>query len=158
MSVIAFACVGCACEGSPLGDAGSDDAAIDAGLADGGPPDGGTDAAPDAERVYPPFCDPPLSPPEVLVPMGDDATSLRPDGRALTPAGPQVELGGFPLVVRVHPSLPIAYVMNAGYGGRSVQVVDLAARAIVQQIDWPELFHGLALAPDGATTSGPRGC
>jgi YVTN family beta-propeller protein len=147
VATTAAALIACACEPGAGPDASMmDDAALDAVELDAG-----TDAPVDAERVYPPFCDPPTPPPEVLVPMGDATTSVRPDGRALTPAGPQVELGGFPLLVRVHPDLPIAYVLNAGYGGRSVQVVDLGTRAIIQQIDRPELFHGLTLSRDAST-------
>ena len=143
--MFSLAGAGCECGATPVADAATVDASADTPAIDAG-----ADAPVDAERVYPPFCDPPVPPAALLVPMNDPSISLRPDGRALTPSGPQIELGGFPLVVRVHPSLPRAYVLNAGYGRRRVQVVDLDTREIVQDVERPELFHGLALTPDGS--------
>src|SRR5580704_18573870 len=53
--------------------------------------------------------------PAAFVPVGT-ANGVRtlPGGRQLTPAGIEAPLGGFPVDVRLHPTLPVAYVMNTG--------------------------------------------
>lgn len=114
--------------------------------ADAGEPDG----APDAD-AGPTWCDPPVPPEEALrkAQVTDDLIVL-PGGRTLTPAGKQVTLGGFPVDVRMHPTLPVAYVSNTGYGERSIQVIDLEAGTLLQQIDRDESWYGLAVSPDGA--------
>jgi YVTN family beta-propeller protein len=71
-----------------------------------------------------------------------------PSGRQLTPAGVQAPLGGFPVMVRVHPTLPVAYVMNTGYALRAVQVIDTDTGAVKQSIVRPETFYGMALSAD----------
>jgi DNA-binding beta-propeller fold protein YncE len=76
--------------------------------------------------------------------------TILPNGRALTPAGIQAPLGGFPVDIRVHPSLPIAYVMNTGYALRAVQVVDLTTGKLLQSIARPETFYGMALSSDAS--------
>lgn len=96
-------------------------------------------------------CVAPEPPAAALLKMGvHDGVRILPDGRALTPAGQELEVGGFPVDVRVHPTLPLAYVANAGYGRRSVQVVDLVQGRLTQDIERSEAFHGIALAPDAA--------
>jgi YVTN family beta-propeller protein len=77
-----------------------------------------------------------------------DGGRVLPNGRMLTPAGVEAPLGGFPVDVRVHPTLPVAYVMNTGYSLRAVQVVDTTTGKVLQRIDRPETFYGMALSPD----------
>jgi YVTN family beta-propeller protein len=79
-----------------------------------------------------------------------NGTTILPNGRALTPAGIQAALGGFPVDVRVHPSVPVAYVMNTGYALRAVQVVDLKTGKLLQSIARPETFYGMALSADAS--------
>ncbi len=84
-----------------------------------------------------------------LVPVGTvNGTTVLPGGRQLTPAGVQAPLGGFPVDIRVHPTLPIAYVMNTGYALRAVQVVDTTTGQVLQTITRPETFYGMALSAD----------
>ncbi len=94
-----------------------------------------------------PQCAPPTA--AALVPVGAvDGGRILPGGRQLTPAGVEAALGGFPVDVRVHPTLPIAYVMNTGYALRAVQVVDTNTGAVMQTIPRPECFYGMALSAD----------
>ena len=87
--------------------------------------------------------------PAALVPVGTvNGVRTLPGGRQLTPAGVEAPLGGFPVDVRVHPTLPVAYVMNTGYALRAVQVVDTNTGAILQTITRPECFYGIALSAD----------
>ncbi len=74
---------------------------------------------------------------------------LLPGGRALTPAGVEVALGGFPIDLRMHPTLPLAYVANTGYDKRSIQVISTQTGAIVQEVARDDAFYGIALAADG---------
>lgn len=69
--------------------------------------------------------------------------------RLITPEGDEVELGGFPVDVRTHPTLPVAYVTNTGYRRRSVQVVDLDSSEIVQEIARADAFYGMAIVFTG---------
>lgn len=73
---------------------------------------------------------------------------ILPGGRELTPAGIEAPLGGFPVDVRVHPSLPVAYVMNTGYAHRAVQVIDTTTGKLLQDLARPETFYGMALSAD----------
>jgi YVTN family beta-propeller protein len=87
--------------------------------------------------------------PAAFVPVGAfGAGRILPGGRQLTPAGAEAPLGGFPVDVRVHPTLPVAYVMNTGYALRAVQVVDTNTGALLQSIPRPETFYGIALSAD----------
>ena len=77
-------------------------------------------------------CVAPAPPPEALRKMGD-GSFLLPDGRALSPAGTNATLGGFPVDLRMHPSLPLVYVSNTGYASRSLQVVDATSGKVVDR-------------------------
>jgi YVTN family beta-propeller protein len=74
--------------------------------------------------------------------------TILPGGRQLSPAGVEAPLGGFPVDIRVHPTLAVAYVMNTGYALRAVQVVDTGTGKILQTIPRPETFYGMALGAD----------
>src|SRR5262249_52808699 len=66
------------------------------------------------EAVRPAACSAPTPPEEATRKMGwNGSTYVLPGGRVLTPSGTHQEVGGFPLDVRAHPNLPIAYVANA---------------------------------------------
>ena len=109
---------------------------------DGGAPMGATDGGPQANCAATPA-------PAAFVKVGtSNGVTTLPGGRQLTPAGIQAPLGGFPVDIRVHPTLPVAYVMNTGYALRAVQVVDTGTGKVLQQITRPETFYGMALSPD----------
>ncbi len=118
---------------------------------------GGTGCSDDDNQGQMKFCEPPTPPAEALRRMGpydgDDAGPLDrilPGNRLMTPAGQEVEVGGFPVDVRVHPTLPLAYITNTGYSLRAVQVVDLGSATVVQEIDRAEAFFGMALSADAS--------
>jgi YVTN family beta-propeller protein len=92
----------------------------------------------------------PSPPPEALVQVGvKDGVRILPGGRALTPAGTEVVLGGFPIDVLYHPSNGLVYVANTGYTKRSLQVIDPSTGKIISEINRGEAFYGLAISPDG---------
>ncbi|MGE0323880.1 MAG: bifunctional YncE family protein/alkaline phosphatase family protein [Polyangiaceae bacterium] len=95
-------------------------------------------------------CSAPAPPPEATRKVGtQDGLTILPGGRILAPTGKQAELGGFPIDLRVHPTLPIAYVANTGFRKRAVQVVSTTDGHILQEVERAEAFFGLALYPDG---------
>ncbi|MDX2089569.1 MAG: hypothetical protein SFX73_17070 [Kofleriaceae bacterium] len=152
LSVVALSLVS-ACSTTPTADGG-----VDAGPAteDGGPGDGGAaDAADMADmRVpLPPFCDPPPAlPAEALRKRNDGQMPwLLPDNRAITPAGTEVEVGGFPVEAHVHPTLPVVYVTNTGYtdAHRSIVVMNLTTGAEIQEVVRTDAFFGLVINPAG---------
>ncbi len=79
------------------------------------------------------------------------SVTVLPGGRTLTPAGVHAVTGGFPADARLHPTLPLAYVANTGYGDayRSLQVVSTETGALVQEITRGDSFYGIALSVDG---------
>jgi hypothetical protein len=94
-------------------------------------------------------CRAPEPPPEATRKVASaDGVTVLPGGRTLSPAGIHAAVGGFPVDVRAHPTLPIAYVANTGYAKRAVQVISLSDGAVIQELARQEAFFGLALAPD----------
>ncbi len=93
-------------------------------------------------------CVAPPPPAEALRKM-DGKPFLLPDGRALTPTGTQTVLGGFPVQVVAHPTLPVAYVANTGYAKRSLEVVSFDSGKVLQDLPRSQGFYGLAVSPDG---------
>jgi YVTN family beta-propeller protein len=116
----------------------------------------GEDALPDVdidvaeEEVL--DCSLPEPPPGALLKMGlnPDGTVLMPGGRALTPAGPETEVDGFPQDVEVHPDGAVVYVTTTGLGTRQLVTIELATGNVLQVIDREEAFYGLAVHPDGS--------
>jgi YVTN family beta-propeller protein len=95
-------------------------------------------------------CEAPPPPAEATRKLHDGGpTVLLPGGRSISPAGAETVLGGFPVEVRAHPTLPVAYIANTGHDKRSLQVVDRARGTLLQDLDRQDAFFGLALAPDG---------
>jgi len=72
------------------------------------------------------------------------------DGRALVPAGAWLDLQGWGIDVAVHPSGSWAVASTAGYGRKALELVDLEAWAVVQEINLPGAFMGLAWNDDGS--------
>lgn len=67
----------------------------------------------------------------------------------LKPTGQQIKVGDFPVNIQLHPSLPFAAVLHAGYGAHEVLVLDLTDRKVVSRVSVPQTFYGLCFAPDG---------
>jgi DNA-binding beta-propeller fold protein YncE len=141
--------------GDSFADASADarpDASGDANADAGAVADASVDAAADAnvEASTIGTCDGP-PPAEAIVKAGSyGSTRILPGGRALTPAGKETIVGGFPVDVRVDYQGLYAYVANTGYADdhRSLQVIDLAAGKVIQEIVRKEAFYGLALTID----------
>lgn len=135
-----------------IADGGGADAGADPDAGDAADTLDGADA--DAPEDTGPlvFCEDPVPPPEALLKAGQQQDfRLLPGGRALTPAGTSVVVEGFPVDARTHPTLPVAYVTNTGKKKKAVQVVDLAAGTVLQDLGRPGAFHGMALSADGST-------
>lgn len=99
------------------------------------------------ESTEPTACVAPAPPEEAMRQAGPTtgAQTILPGGRMLAPAGTQVQVGGFPVDVLVHPALPVAYVANTGYSLRSIQVIGTASGEIMQDLVRNDAFFGLAL-------------
>jgi YVTN family beta-propeller protein len=96
------------------------------------------------------------TPPEGRIAAGrqPDGTAILPGGRRVSPAGRQVELGGFLLGVRLLPGGTHALTTDGGYNDEFLSLVDLASGAVVQRIPFRKdageaLFLGLAVRADG---------
>lgn len=94
----------------------------------------------------------PTPPAEALEPAGvNEGGAWLPVGaRAVTPAGPNTVLAGFPTDVAIHPDGDQIYVSSASRGVRRLQVLDAETREVTQEIDRDEAFYGLEMAPDGS--------
>lgn len=103
---------------------------------------------------------------EALLPAGrmSDGSVILPDGRKLQPAGKVLQIGGFPVSMRVLPGDRYIVVSDAAYGDEYLRIVDSqaadSASAVVSSVpyvrtsddaDAPALFYGLALTKDGKT-------
>jgi DNA-binding beta-propeller fold protein YncE len=80
-----------------------------------------------------------------------DGIDRLPTGVRLHPSFPSIPLGNMPLAVRLSPDGKRAVVALGGFRNEGIQVVDLATRSVVQTIQEPSVFVGLAFAPDGRT-------
>src|SRR5262245_57044924 len=90
---------------------------------------------------------------EIWPGMTRAGTVLLPNGWSLRPAGKQVPLGDFPVLVAEHPAEPILAVLHAGYGEHEVVTLDASdARGgkVIGRVAVPETFSGLAWSPDGS--------
>jgi YVTN family beta-propeller protein len=97
----------------------------------------------------PATCEAPPPPPDALLKLSSVDPLLLPSGRALTPAGRTVHVGGYPTDVVVGPTGTIAYVADGGRYRRGVTVVDLE-RGPLQHLERDDGWFGMALSPDGS--------
>ncbi len=101
---------------------------------------------------------------EAKLPAGKqtDGSVLLPGGRRITPAGRLLDVGGFPLAMRVLPGDRYVVVTDGDFGDEALRIVDLQATdphgAIVSSAAYPRteqtphapaLFYGMALTRDG---------
>ena len=98
-----------------------------------------------------------------LPPSHPTATSaILPGGRAVTPAGTLLAMGGFPIALKLLPGDRYAVVTDDAEDDQALRVVDLQAadplHAVVSEVSYPigdgnrhtpGLFYGLALTKDG---------
>ena len=71
------------------------------------------------------------------------------DQWSIRPAGKQIELGSFPVNLALHPKLPFAAVLNAGFGKHEVVIVDLKRQQITARATVPQAFYGITFDPNG---------
>ncbi len=91
--------------------------------------------------------------PEVppVSPQASEADRL-PTGRWLDPAVPSMDLGGsLPLSAVLHPDGRRLAVLLSGFGRQGIEIVSLPERRVIQTLEQPAAFVGLALTPDGRT-------
>lgn len=74
---------------------------------------------------------------------------LLPTQWSLRPAGRQLVLGDFPVNIAMHPTLPFAAILHAGYGEHGIHIVDLAKGKLVSQVTLPQVFYGICFDPAG---------
>ncbi len=91
-----------------------------------------------------------------------DGSTILPGGRRLTPAGKLLDLGGYPIALRVLPGDRYAVVTDDAEADQALRIVDLQAadplHPVVSEADYPltdnskhtpGLFYGLAVSSDG---------
>jgi YVTN family beta-propeller protein len=81
----------------------------------------------------------------------DDAHPRLPTGAHLDPAGPSVPVGQLPLAMTIAPGGGRVVLLLDGWREQGVQVVDRATGRVVQTLEQPAAFLGLAFSPDGAS-------
>ncbi|AHG93065.1 phosphoesterase (plasmid) [Gemmatirosa kalamazoonensis] len=74
-----------------------------------------------------------------------------PTGARLDPAGTVVDVGPMPLGMVPTPEGDRVVLLLGGWRQQGVQVVDRATGAVVQTLDQPAAFVGVAFSPDGGT-------
>jgi YVTN family beta-propeller protein len=72
-----------------------------------------------------------------------------PTGVVLDPAGVSVPLGSMPITMRFAPDSTRIVAVLSGYREQGIQVIDPAARRVVQTIVQPAAFVGACFSPDG---------
>jgi YVTN family beta-propeller protein len=89
-----------------------------------------------------------------LVGQQADGSVQTPVNQLITPAGKQIEFGGNPMSVAVHPNgkTAVTIVGRGDYGGKGINVIDLASGVMKAQDTSIGLSHmwGLAYSKDGS--------
>jgi len=93
---------------------------------------------------------------QVIVANTTQATSLLPgvksvmlpNGWALAPAGRSLELGDLPLNIAVSQSKKLMAVTNNGQGTQSIQLIDAVHEKVLDNVEIPKSFYGLAFSSD----------
>ncbi len=75
--------------------------------------------------------------------------TVLPNGWSLRPSGKQIKLGDFPVNIALHPKLPMAAILHAGYGEHEIVIVDYERYRIVSRVSLDEAFYGLVFDPAG---------
>ena len=77
--------------------------------------------------------------------------SLLPNGWSLTPIGKQLPVGDLPLHAVVSKDQTFAVVTNNGQSIHSLNIIDLETEQVVDELEIPKGWLGLALTDDGKT-------
>jgi DNA-binding beta-propeller fold protein YncE len=81
----------------------------------------------------------------------DGRSMLLPTGWSLTPAGSSLPLGDLPLNIAVSPNKKRLAVTNNGQGKHSLQLIDPKKGRLLQSLEIPSAWLGLAFSDDGRT-------
>ena len=76
---------------------------------------------------------------------------LLPTGARLDPAGRSFDVGNMPLAMALSPHEDFVILSLNGWRQQGIQVVDRATGKVMQTLDQPAAFFGLAFSPDGET-------
>src|SRR6202043_2415351 len=85
-----------------------------------------------------------------ILPATDDPPRL-PTGLRLDPAGRSIPVGNMPLAALASPDGRWLVLSLSGYREQGIEVVDRASGAVVQRVEQPGAFLGLAWSTDGRT-------
>jgi YVTN family beta-propeller protein len=72
-----------------------------------------------------------------------------PTGAKLDPAGSSIDLGPLPLAMTLSPDRSRVIFLLNGWREQGIQVVDRRSGNVVQKVNLPAVFLGMAFAPDG---------
>jgi DNA-binding beta-propeller fold protein YncE len=75
----------------------------------------------------------------------EDGAVLAPGGRALVSAGTTVDLPGFPANLVLSADETLAYVLSTSNDDRRVLVVQVSDGTVLQNVELPEAFQGIAI-------------
>jgi DNA-binding beta-propeller fold protein YncE len=78
----------------------------------------------------------------------DKSSMLLPNGWSLTPAGESLPLGDFPMNMAVSRSGKLIAVINNGQGIHSLQLIDAQKKKVLQYLEFPCGYLGLAFSAD----------
>jgi len=73
---------------------------------------------------------------------------MLPNGWALTPAGRSLEVGDLPLNIAVSSTKKLMAVTNNGQGTQSIQLIDAVNEKVLDNVEIPKSFYGLAFSSD----------
>ncbi len=82
--------------------------------------------------------------------MTSNGAVLLPNGWSLRPAGRQLLLGDFPVLMALHPREPILAILHAGYGEHEIVTVDARDFKVIGRVALHETFSGLTWSADGS--------
>ncbi|MGZ3439096.1 MAG: YncE family protein, partial [Polyangia bacterium] len=117
------------------------------------------------DDTFAPTCKSGAPPAVASLPSGHTGTTtaVLPGGRAVTPAGTLLAMGGYPIALRLLPGDRYAVVSDDAENDQALRLVDLKAadplHAVVSQIAYPigsgdkhtpGMFYGLAVSRDGS--------
>ncbi|HVT58365.1 MAG TPA: alkaline phosphatase family protein [Thermoanaerobaculia bacterium] len=81
----------------------------------------------------------------------ESAPARLPTGARLDPAGRSFDLGNMPLAMALAPERDRVVVLLAGWRQQGIQVVEIASGRVLQSLELPAAFLGLAFSADGRT-------
>jgi len=86
-----------------------------------------------------------------VITQGSSGTKTQlPTGVSLEPAGRSVDVGNMPLAMKFSPDKKYVVLALNGWRQQGIQVVELATGKVVQTLEQPSAFLGLAFSPSGS--------